>query len=210
MIPHVHIYFITFHNKCLYNYSYPHAASKAHFNANPTTYIYITKVSLTEKYYSCLLVLKLDSAAWITCTRPLSEVRFPSVFVSQKPSRTDSPVSKEAAWNGSQLLWTVFFAFYGADSTVHLIWTAGSSHLQLLIVCVEYTCLCIHSHTHLSDLKKCLCVFYWLLHRLLNSLQKLKFHFFIPFSPPILVYRNGSASACWWTASVLMLICHIL
>lgn len=110
-------------------------------------HIYITKVSLTEKYYSCLLVLKLDSAAWITCTRPLSEVRFPSVFVSQKPSRTDSPVSKEAAWNGSQLLWTVFFC---------LLWSRLYGAFDLdswILTSPAFDSLCwihmfVHSFTH--------------------------------------------------------------
>lgn len=165
MIPHVHIYFITFHNKCLYNYSYPHAASKAHFNANPTTYIYNK-----SQPYRKVLQLLVGLEAWQCRLDHLYSPAFwssiPIGFCLTKALQDRLTCVQRSSLKRQPAPLNCFFAFYGADSTVHLIWTAGSSHLQLLIVCVEYTCLCIHSHTHLSDLKKCLCVFYWLLHRL--------------------------------------------
>lgn len=86
MIPHVHIYFITLHNKCLYNYSYP--ASTAHFNVNPTKKK--KKVQLKKKKKSALQKI-IKAACWFwsltvslgsPVLRSPAEVQFPSVFVS--------------------------------------------------------------------------------------------------------------------------------
>lgn len=93
-----------------------------------------------------------------------SQVHFLSLFVSQKPSRPDSPVAGEATWNSSQLLRT------GLVSSVEqnmwcISFEVRSSHLQLLI------------HTHLSDLEKFLFLFLLIIAQVLKFPSKTKVAF---------------------------------
>lgn len=142
MIPRVHIYFITLHNKCLYNYSYP--ASTAHFNVNPTKkkkcqpYRKVLKLLVGFESWQC----RLDHL----CSTRLLKFDF-RLFLPEKSPVESLTCVGEAAWNGSQLLSSALLP-HGAKEMMYLIWTAGYSHLQLFIVCHEQIHIFVHAHTH--------------------------------------------------------------
>lgn len=86
---------------------------------------------------------------------------------------------------------------------VCLIWKAGSSHLQLLIVCLEYTHLGMHTHkrTHIQTpfRSKEICFFFFL--QIIAQAFKLPPKTKIPFSFSFLSSRTGLQE--WFILSLL-------
>lgn len=150
MIPRVHIYFITLHNKCLYNYSYP--ASTAHFNVNPTK----KKKSALQK--------SVKAACWFWISTVLlgspvlhspAEVRFPSVFAWEKPCGV-THLCRRGSLERQPAPFKYFVASWSKRDDVFDLdrWILSSPAFHSLWWKNTHIRACTHTHARLSDLKK--------------------------------------------------------
>lgn len=148
---YIFIYFITFRNKCLYNYSPPHAASTAHFDVNPLTKKkWALQKSLKARCWLWLCSLPSCSVAWITCTPHTFSSSIHLCFCLTKALRAWLTCAGEEAWNGSQLLWTGGWCLMcSIEQNVRRIWS-GQQDPHISSFCIGYTHS--HTHTHLSNL----------------------------------------------------------